>query len=60
MTAGLGTPSTLTWTGSSNTAPDTPTGAVTTEISSPAANPSSPVDQVIVAFVPASAGARCR
>lgn len=47
MTAGLGTPSTLIWTGSRNTAPETPTGAVATEISSPAAKPSSPVDQVI-------------
>ncbi|MCT2543305.1 MULTISPECIES: hypothetical protein [Streptomyces] len=39
MTAGLGTPRTLSWTGRRKTAPDTPTGAVAVEISRPAANP---------------------
>jgi hypothetical protein len=39
VTAGLGTCRTLNWTGSRNTAPDTPTGAVTTAINSPAPNP---------------------
>ncbi|MEU1318635.1 hypothetical protein [Streptomyces tibetensis] len=47
MTDGLGTPSTLSCTGNRNTAPDTPTGAVTTAISNPATKPKNPVDQVM-------------
>jgi hypothetical protein len=41
VTAGLGTFSTLSCTGSRNTAPDTPTGVVTTAIKAPAMNPNS-------------------
>ncbi len=59
VTTGLGTPSTLTWTGGRNTAPETPTGAVATEISSPAANRAAP-SAGPCAPGPASAGARCR
>lgn len=39
VTAGLGTPKMLSCTGSSNTAPDTPTGVVNTEITAPAVKP---------------------
>ncbi|MFI7642563.1 hypothetical protein [Nonomuraea sp. NPDC049400] len=46
VTAGLGTPRTLSWTGSRNTAPDTPTGVVTTEISSPAPKPTTACHQL--------------
>ena len=41
VTAGLGTPRTSSWTGSRNTAPETPTGAVTVAMTSPATNPNS-------------------
>ena len=37
MTAGLGVPSTLTWKGSSSTAPETPAGVVTAAIRNAAA-----------------------
>src|SRR3954468_17168752 len=40
VTDGLGTCRTLSWTGSRNTAPETPTGAVTVEMTSAAVNPS--------------------
>ena len=46
-TAGLGTPSRLTWAGNRNTAPETPTGAVTTAISAPITIPCSAVTQLI-------------
>ncbi|MGD0560546.1 MAG: hypothetical protein ABSA93_36960 [Streptosporangiaceae bacterium] len=46
VTAGLGTPSRLSWTGSRNTAPDTPTGAVITAISNPARQPISVACQI--------------
>ena len=46
MTAGLGTCRTLSCTGSRNTAPDTPTGEVTSEISRPATKPATPVCQL--------------
>jgi hypothetical protein len=46
VTAGLGTPRALNWTGSRKTAPETPTGEVATEIRSPATNPSNPDDHV--------------
>ncbi|GAA2223874.1 hypothetical protein GCM10010232_05680 [Streptomyces amakusaensis] len=45
VTAGLGTANTLSWTGSRNTAPETPTGAVTTAIDRPASSPPSPSHQ---------------
>ncbi|MGW5398138.1 hypothetical protein [Streptomyces sp. NPDC003952] len=48
MTAGLGTPSRLIWTGRRKTAPDTPTGAVTVEISRPAAKPAQIVHSTAV------------
>jgi hypothetical protein len=41
VTAGLGTPSTLTCTGSRNTAPDTPLGVVIAAITSAKQKPSS-------------------
>ena len=39
MTCGLGTPNTDNWTGSKNTAPDTPTGLVIVAMTKPATNP---------------------
>ena len=44
----LGTLSTLSWKGSRNTAPDTPTGLVIIEITSPAENLSSACDQLTI------------
>ena len=43
VTAGLGVPSTLTWKGSSSTAPDTPAGVATTAITNAAASATSSV-----------------
>ena len=39
MTCGLGTPNTDNWTGSRNTAPETPTGLVMVAMTKPARNP---------------------
>src|SRR5690349_18206338 len=53
VTAGFGTSSTLSWTGSRNTAPETPTGVVRTEITSPATTARSASAQVTAPVCPA-------
>lgn len=56
VTAGLGTPRTLSWTGRRKTAPDTPTGVVTVEISRPAASPAQIVQSTSSPAAPRSSG----
>lgn len=60
VTAGLGTANTDNCTGNKNTAPDTPTGAVNTEINAPATNPISTVPQLTTQPRSASAPTRPR